>query len=154
MASLLPGKYGTLTEAEGVCFQARRPFGHPARLDTVGVGDISLCRYLYRFAVTTMDGDTDLARVFKALGHPARLLLLRAMASEPLCVQHLQHRLGTSQPNVSQHLAILRDRGLVVAERQGSKTCYRLADGGVEEIIALGEALIRERGKQKREGSL
>jgi len=66
----------------------------------------------------------------------------------------LQHRLGTSQPNVSQHLAILRDRGLVVAERQGSKTCYRLADGGVEEIIALGEALIRERGKQKREGSL
>ncbi len=91
-----------------------------------------------RLAVTS---DNLIADALKAVGHPTRLGLLRQMADQPLCVSDLQQRVGRSQANVSQHLAVLRDRGLVVPERRGNMTCYHLADGRIADLVRLASDL-------------
>lgn len=82
-----------------------------------------------------------LAPIFRALGNPTRLGILRRMLDEPPCVGELQEQLGCTQPNISQHLAVLRDRGIVVAERRGNRVCYRLADPRIAELLTLAEEI-------------
>ena len=88
----------------------------------------------------------DLAQLFKALGHPARLQILMQTLEDEFCVQEIGERLDRSQPNVSQHLTVLRERGLVVPERRGKRVCYRLADEGIREIIMRAKALVEGGG--------
>ena len=78
-----------------------------------------------------------LASVFRALGHPSRLQILTKTIGAEVCVQDLGDQLDRRQPHVSQHLAVLRDRGLVVPERRGRTVCYRPADSRIAEIIEL-----------------
>ncbi len=75
------------------------------------------------------------ARVFKALGHPVRLAIVRCALGEGMCVGELHECLDRSQPNISQHLSVLRECGLVVAEREGNRVCYRIADERVEGLF-------------------
>lgn len=82
-----------------------------------------------------------LAPIFRALGNPTRLGILRRAMDGPLCVGELQDELGCSQPNISQHLAVLRDRGVVVPERDGHRVCYRLADERIARLLELAEAI-------------
>lgn len=62
----------------------------------------------------------------KALNDPKRLLLIYALANGPRSVGALADSLGASQTNVSQHLAILRERGVVATERRGPSVIYSL----------------------------
>ncbi len=87
--------------------------------------------------VETISDYEGLAEVFKALAHPVRLQILMTTIDGELCVQDLQDDLDRSQPNISQHLAVLRERGLVVAERKGKKVCYRAADDRIAQVIRL-----------------
>ena len=87
--------------------------------------------------VETIGDYEDLAGVFRALAHPIRLQILMNTIGDELCVQDLQDDLGRSQPNISQHLTVLRERGLVTAERKGKRVCYRPADGRIAEVIRL-----------------
>jgi ArsR family transcriptional regulator len=64
----------------------------------------------------------------KAMGHPLRLQILDVLRREPECVCHLSAAFGKSQPHVSQQLAILRNAGVIVDEREGANVFYRLAD--------------------------
>jgi len=85
-----------------------------------------------------MIGDFEgLAEVFRALAHPVRLQILIKTIDAELCVQDLQDDLDRSQPNISQHLTVLRERGLVVAERKGKRVCYRPADDRIAQVIRL-----------------
>ena len=68
------------------------------------------------------------ATVLRMLAHPRRLEMLHVLADGPIEVGRLANRLGMSQPNVSQHLALLRSTGLVEVERNGREVRYRLAD--------------------------
>lgn len=67
------------------------------------------------------------ARVCKALADPTRLLIINELRDGPRSVGDLADALGISQPNVSRHLAVLRDRGFVTSERSGSSVHYELA---------------------------
>lgn len=67
------------------------------------------------------------ARVCKALADPKRLLIINELRDGPRSVGDLADALGISQPNVSRHLAVLRDRGFVTTERFGSSVHYELA---------------------------
>jgi len=79
-----------------------------------------------------MDEITELqATVLKALANPTRLEVLHLLADGPTTVGALAAALRLSQPNVSQHLAVLRSTGLVDADRGGRETHYRLADADV-----------------------
>ncbi|WP_026117273.1 ArsR/SmtB family transcription factor [Nocardiopsis alkaliphila] len=69
------------------------------------------------------------ARVFKALGDPVRLRLLSMIASRAggeVCVCDLTSAFELSQPTISHHLKLLREAGLIAAERRGTWVYYRL----------------------------
>src|SRR4029078_9699870 len=62
------------------------------------------------------------AETLRTLAHPRRLEILHELAAKASKVGSLAHRLGMSQPNVSQHLALMRASGLVLAERRGRES--------------------------------
>jgi len=81
------------------------------------------------------------ADALKAMAHPCRICILKSIATGELSVSELQEILCCSQPNVSQHLSIMRARGLVVRRRKGNKTCYFLRDERISDLLELAEAL-------------
>src|SRR5450830_1596268 len=78
------------------------------------------------------------AEVLKTLSNPRRLEIIHLLADGPREVSRLAEEMGISQPNVSQHLAIMRSAGVVEAERDGREVRYRLAD---PEIIVACETM-------------
>jgi ArsR family transcriptional regulator len=78
-----------------------------------------------------------LASCFKALADPARVGIVNMIsAAGEVCVCNLVDELGLSQPTVSHHLKILREAGLVDAERRGTWAFYRLVPENVEQLSA------------------
>jgi ArsR family transcriptional regulator, virulence genes transcriptional regulator len=71
------------------------------------------------------------AEVLRTLSSPKRLEMLHLLADGPREVGRLAAELRISQPNASQHLAVMRSAGLVEAERDGREVHYRLADPDV-----------------------
>lgn len=78
------------------------------------------------------------ADILKILSNPKRLELIHLLGEGPREVGRLAEELGISQPNVSQHLAMMRSAGLVEAERDGREVRYRLSD---PEIIVACETM-------------
>ena len=70
----------------------------------------------------------ELERYFKALADANRLRILNLLLHRELCVCDIQFVLETSQPNVSRHLAYLKNSGLVVDRRDGYRIYYRLSE--------------------------
>lgn len=106
-----------------------------------------------------MDRETALeihalhARLCKAIADPKRLLLIHELRDGPMTVGDLAEALQISQSNCSQHLAILRDRGVVQAERNGTNVCYSLrGDKVVQAVDLLREFMADELGERSRIG--
>lgn len=72
-----------------------------------------------------------IARRFRVLGEPTRIRLLDALRDGPLTVAALQEATGASQQNVSKHLGVLHDAGLVRREKAGTSVRYEIADATV-----------------------
>jgi DNA-binding transcriptional ArsR family regulator len=89
--------------------------------------------------------DTLQADVMKTLAHPRRLQILHRLAGGPTGVARLATELGMSQPNTSQHLAVMRAAGVVEAERDGRVVRYRLADPDVTVACALMRSILERR---------
>ena len=70
----------------------------------------------------------ELEQYFKALSDVNRLRILNLLLHGELCVCDIQYVLETSQPNVSRHLAYLKNSGLVIDRRDGYRIFYRLAE--------------------------
>jgi len=85
------------------------------------------------------------AEICRTLSHPARIAMLHLLAEEPREVGRLAVELGISQPNASQHLAVMRSAGLVEAERDGRGAIYRLTDPGVIGACNLMAQVMRRR---------
>lgn len=77
------------------------------------------------------------ARLCKALADPKRLLIINVLRDGPKSVTELTAELDLSQSNVSQHLAVLRERGVVQASREGNSVFYSLRDARVGRAIDL-----------------
>ena len=79
------------------------------------------------------------ALLYRLLGDEARLRLLRVLAKERLNVTELTGVLGLAQSGVSRHLGLLKDAGLVVEERDGGFSYYRLSpvlqDGSLAALL-------------------
>ncbi len=78
------------------------------------------------------------AEVLKTLANPRRLEIIHLLAGGPREVTRLAEDMGISQPNVSQHLALMRSAGVVEAERDGRGVRYRLTD---PEILTACETM-------------
>jgi DNA-binding transcriptional ArsR family regulator len=93
-----------------------------------------------------MDEITALqAETLKVLSSARRLEILHRLAEEPMEVGRLATELGLSQPNVSQHLAVMRAAGIVESERDGREIRYRLADPDVMVACHVMRGVIERR---------
>lgn len=72
------------------------------------------------------DKDRTAAAVFKALGNPARVRMLRALADGERCVCDLVEVAGLGWSAVSRHLSVMKAAGVLVDEKRGKKVIYRL----------------------------
>ena len=79
-----------------------------------------------------------------ALADSTRLILLYALADGPRNVTELTQELGQPQPTISRHLKNLRDRGLVIANRQGMTVQYSLSDERVIDALDILRSIMRE----------
>lgn len=79
-----------------------------------------------------------------ALADSTRLILLYALSEGPRNVTELTQDLAQPQPTISRHLKILRDRGLVIANRQGMTVQYSLADHRVIDALDILRGIMRD----------
>ena len=84
------------------------------------------------------------AEICAGLADPKRILILYALAEKPSNVNELVTYLGLSQPMVSRHLKVLRERGMVRATREGASVLYSLGDPRLIEALDLLRAVLRD----------
>ena len=86
----------------------------------------------------TKEEDIHLAaRSLKAMAHPLRLKILCILGgSGESSVQDIVERVGTSQSNISQHLSILRDKGILISRKDANKVYYRIAEPSILHLIS------------------
>lgn len=77
------------------------------------------------------------ARALKAISHPLRLRILCVVGDQEVCVQDIVEAVGTSQSNISQHLGILRDKGVLQTRKDANRVFYRVADQRTLQVIVL-----------------
>jgi ArsR family transcriptional regulator len=81
------------------------------------------------------------AQFFRALAHPVRIKILELLVRGDRTVQELQKALELDQPVVSQQLAVLRNRGIVTAEKQGLSVRYALRDPAVGQLLDVARRI-------------
>ena len=84
------------------------------------------------------------AKLFRGFSDTSRLAILEALRRGPLTVSALVETTGLGQSNVSNHLACLRDCGLVISLPQGRYTLYQLSDERVNTLLGLAEELLSD----------
>ena len=85
---------------------------------------------------------TDASAMLKAVAHPVRLSILQELAEQSeVCACDLGDAFSVSQPTISEHLRVLREAGLVTTRRDGNKICYSSADGALEQLADIVQAL-------------
>jgi DNA-binding transcriptional ArsR family regulator len=103
------------------------------------------------------------AQFFRALAHPTRIRILEILTRGGRTVQELQEALTLDQPVVSQQLAVLRNQGIVSAQKEGPSVRYTLRDALVGELLDVARrifnnhlgstrGLLRELQRESRRG--
>ncbi|MBU1691194.1 MAG: metalloregulator ArsR/SmtB family transcription factor [Gammaproteobacteria bacterium] len=77
------------------------------------------------------------SRAMKAMSHPLRLKILCVLGDREVSVQDIVESVGTSQSNISQHLAILRDKGVLRTRKDANRVYYRVGDPRTLKLISL-----------------
>ncbi|HRZ86887.1 MAG TPA: metalloregulator ArsR/SmtB family transcription factor [bacterium] len=77
------------------------------------------------------------SRMLKALAHPVRLRMVEGLLGRECNVDKMVKALKLPQSTVSQHLAVLRERGIVHQRKEGVRTCYRVVDPRVAAFIKV-----------------
>ena len=77
------------------------------------------------------------ARAMKAMSHPLRLKILCVLGDQEVSVQDIVEAVGTSQSNISQHLAILREKGILRARKDANRVFYSVSDQRTLKLIVM-----------------
>lgn len=86
--------------------------------------------------ITNEEDIYNASRSLKAMAHPLRLKILCILgATTEVSVQDIVEQVGTSQSNISQHLSILRDKGILASRKDANKVYYRIADPKIINLI-------------------
>ena len=84
------------------------------------------------------EADEELARLSKALGHPARVKILRVLVRKTTCIcGDIVDELSLAQSTVSQHLKVLKDAGLIRGDVDGPRSCYCIEPRTLRRLRAL-----------------
>lgn len=88
------------------------------------------------------------ARIIKALAHPARLMIVDQLKTDPRCVREIQTVVGSDMSTVSKHLSILKNAGIVQDEKRGVQVYYRLRCPCVTDFFECAEKVLRTSAKE------
>lgn len=77
------------------------------------------------------------AQAMKAIAHPLRLKILCVLGDQEVSVQDIVESVGTSQSNISQHLAILRDKGVLATRKDANRVYYRVEDLRTLKLVGM-----------------
>ena len=77
------------------------------------------------------------ARALKSIAHPLRLKILCVVGDQEACVQEIVDPVATSQTHISQHLAILREKGVLVTRKDANRVYYRVGDSRTLQLIGI-----------------
>ncbi|VAX35819.1 hypothetical protein MNBD_UNCLBAC01-336 [hydrothermal vent metagenome] len=83
-----------------------------------------------------MDYTKD-SEILKALGHPVRLKMVEGLMRNKCNVSKIVKKLNLPQSTISQHLGVLRTQGIIIPEKDGVKTCYKVVSHRVKKIIKI-----------------
>jgi ArsR family transcriptional regulator, arsenate/arsenite/antimonite-responsive transcriptional repressor len=121
---------------------ARAVSHRPSAMDDRGGGAVSVAAPA---AGSQEDVAAELALLAKALGHPARVRILRLLLARDSCFcGELVDELPLAQATVSQHLKVLKQAGLIQGEIDGLRTCYCASLPGLEQLHRLIGRLLEE----------
>ncbi len=81
------------------------------------------------------------AEFFKALAHPMRIRILELLRDRPLSVGQMQEAIGSPASSISQQLAVLRSRNIVVTERRGTTVIYTVRDAELFELLDVARKI-------------
>jgi DNA-binding transcriptional ArsR family regulator len=87
-----------------------------------------------------IDRDEDIrqaALAVKAIAHPLRLKILCILGDQEVSVQDIVEQVGTSQSNISQHLSILRDKGVLATRKDANRVFYRIGDLRTLKLVVM-----------------
>ena len=84
------------------------------------------------------------AKLFRGFADPSRLSIMETLRAGEMTVTEIVESTSLSQSNISNHLACLRDCGLVTAEQDGRYVRYRLSDPRVEQLLAIADELLAD----------
>ncbi len=87
-----------------------------------------------------IDKDEDILQAsmaIKAIAHPLRLKILCVLGDKEISVQDIVADVGTSQSNISQHLAILRDKGVLSTRKDANRVFYRIGDPRTIKLVDM-----------------
>lgn len=91
-------------------------------------------------SLSLLGNDKDIERAsrsLKAMSHPLRLKILCTLGENEVSVHDIVEQVGSSQSNISQHLAILRDKGILDARKEANRVFYRVADSRTLQLIGM-----------------
>jgi ArsR family transcriptional regulator, virulence genes transcriptional regulator len=91
------------------------------------------------------------AEVSKTLAHPLRLAILHSLKDGEKTVNHLTEITGASQSNVSQHLALMRQRDIVRTRKEGANIYYRVASPKISQACDMVREVLLEQLSQKQD---
>lgn len=109
--------------------------------------------YYRRMAITAAAGLVQrvelapAAALFRSLGDPTRLAIVRRLATGPVRVTDLVEAVGLAQSTVSKHLACLKDCGLVASEPVGRASLFRLTQPALIDVLSCAEAVLQATGQ-------
>ncbi len=106
---------------------AKQPFGTMGNTDSEA-------------GIELLERDEDVERAsrsLKAMSHPLRLKILCTLGDQEVSVQDIVEYVGTSQSNISQHLAILRDKGILTSRKDANRVFYRVSDARTLKLIGM-----------------
>jgi DNA-binding transcriptional ArsR family regulator len=81
-------------------------------------------------------------KIYKALAHPIRIKIVKALLDGPLCVCVLNENVEFSQSNLSQHLKILKDAQILKSEKDGLRILYSIKDKEIKNLLKVTEQII------------
>ena len=90
--------------------------------------------------LSLLGSDKDIERAsrsLKAMSHPLRLKILCTLGDDEMSVHDIVTQVGSSQSNISQHLAILRDKGILETRKEANRVFYRVADARTLQLIDM-----------------
>lgn len=73
----------------------------------------------------------------KAMSHPLRLRILYVLGDREVSVQEIVDAVGTTQSNISQHLAVMREKGVLRTRRDANRIFYRVGDSRTLEVLSM-----------------